>query len=155
MSRLVCLAATVLVAANLWSQPGLRQGNVDAEADAAIRAVLKAQVEAWNRHDLETFMTGYWQSPNLTFFSGGTETSGWDHAFERYRSRYQSAGSEMGTLSFTELQVVVLAPDAALVRGQFHLTTIDGKNPHGLFTLVFRKLPEGWRIVHDHTSAAP
>ena len=60
----------------------------------------------------------------------------------------------MGTLEFAALQIEILAPDAAFVRGSWHLTMSDGKTPHGLFTLVFRKLPEGWKIVHDHTSAA-
>jgi beta-aspartyl-peptidase (threonine type) len=123
-------------------------------SEEAIRAVLKSQVDAWNRHDLEAFMAGYWNSPDLTFFSGGTETSGWAGALERYRKNYQAAGKEMGTLSFSDLKVVVLAPDAAFVRGRYHLIMSDGKKPEGLFTLVWRKFPDGWRIVHDHSSSA-
>jgi ketosteroid isomerase-like protein len=57
----------------------------------------------------------------------------------------------MGTLSFSDLQVQFLGPDSAFVRGQFHLAMPDGKQPRGLFTLIFRKFPEGWRIIHDHT----
>ena len=45
-----------------------------------------------------------------------------------------------------------LGVDAAVVRGRWHLTMSDGKTPHGLFTLVFRKFSDGWRIVHDHSS---
>ena len=121
--------------------------------DAAIRLVLQAQVEAWNHHDLDGFMAGYWRSPDLTFFSGTTETKGWEPTLARYRKNYQSEGRSMGTLSFSDLQVQVLGPDAAFVRGQFRLVMADGKQPHGLFTLIFRKFPEGWRIVHDHTCA--
>lgn len=147
------LVLVVVAVPSQGAQAQLKPGS-NAEADAAIRAVLKAQMDAWNRHDLENFMAGYWHSPDLTFFSGGTEISGWDDTLQRYRSRYQSGGNEMGTLSFTDLRVVVLAPYAAFVRGQFHLSTADGKNPHGVFTLVFRKFPQGWLIVHDHSSAA-
>jgi len=116
--------------------------------------VLRAQQDAWNHRDLEGFMDGYWKSAELTFFSGAQLTAGWQGALDRYRKTYQSDGKEMGTLEFAALQIEILAPDAAFVRGSWHLTMSDGKTPHGLFTLVFRKLPEGWKIVHDHTSAA-
>jgi ketosteroid isomerase-like protein len=117
-----------------------------------VEQVLRRQQEAWNRHDLEGFMTGYWSSPELTFFSGAHETRGWKGALDRYRRTYQSEGKEMGKLEFSELRVEALGSDAAFVRGAWHLTMSDGTTPHGLFTLVFRKFPDGWKIVHDHTS---
>ena len=120
--------------------------------EAAIRQVLQSQVEAWNHHDLDTFMAGYWNSTELTFFSGATVTHGWQPTLERYRRKYQSPGTEMGKLEFQDLQVGMLGPKAAFVRGKFLLTLSDGNRPHGLFTLVFREFPEGWRIVHDHSS---
>jgi ketosteroid isomerase-like protein len=120
---------------------------------ASVFLVLHAQQEAWNRHDLEGFMAGYWNSPDLTFFSGAQRTSGWQGALDRYRKNYQEQGKEMGTLEFSELQIEPLSADAAFVRGAWHLTMSDGKTPHGLFTLIFKKFPDGWKIVHDHTSA--
>jgi uncharacterized protein (TIGR02246 family) len=128
--------------------------NRPAKAQTTIREVLEQQTEAWNRHDLEGFMQGYWHSPELTFFSGATEHRGWDAAMERYRKAYQSEGRQMGKLEFSDLQIETLGPATAFVRGNFHLTMPDGKQPHGIFTLVFRKFPEGWRIIHDHTCAA-
>jgi len=128
--------------------------NPPGNAQAAIRQVLEKQVEAWNRQDLDAFMQGYWHSPELTFYSGATENRGWDAALERYRKAYQSEGRQMGKLAFSDLQIEILGPAAAFVRGSFHLTMPDGKQPHGIFTLVFRKFPEGWRIIHDHTCAA-
>ena len=119
--------------------------------DQAIQAVLQSQVDAWNHRDLERFMNGYWHSPDLTFFSGTTETKGWAPTLERYRRSYQSEGHAMGNLSFSDLQVQSLGPDSAFVRGKFQLIMPDGKQPHGVFTLVFRKFPEGWRIIHDHS----
>lgn len=118
-----------------------------------VEQVLRRQQEAWNRHDLAGFMTGYWNSPELTFFSAAHETSGWQGALDRYRRTYQSEGKEMGKLEFSDLRIEALGSDAAFVRGAWHLTMSDGKTPHGLFTLVFRKFPDGWKIVHDHTSA--
>ena len=124
------------------------------QSETAIRALLQQQVEAWNRHDLEGFMAGYWNSPELTFFSGGSETNGWKPTLDHYRKTYQSKGTEMGKLAMSDIQVVELGSAGAFVRGRWHLTMADGKTPHGLYTLVLRKFPEGWRIVHDHTSAA-
>lgn len=123
-------------------------------AKSAVEQVLHTQQDAWNRHDLEEFMTGYWKSPELTFFSGAHETNGWQGALDRYRKVYQGEGKEMGKLEFSDLRIEALGDDATFVRGAWHLTLSDGKTPHGLFTLVFRKFSDGWKIVHDHTSAA-
>jgi beta-aspartyl-peptidase (threonine type) len=123
-------------------------------AKAQVERVLRMQQEAWNRHDLEGFMASYWNSPELTFFSGAKENQGWQATMDRYRARYASPGHEMGKLEFSGLRIEMLGADSAFVRGAWHLTMSDGKTPHGLFTLIFRKFPDGWKIVHDHTSAA-
>ena len=97
-------------------------------------------------------MKGYWRSPDLTFFSGANATEGWQTTLDHYRQRYQGAGKEMGKLDFYDLYVDLLGTDAAFVRGHWHLVMKSGKEEGGLFTLVLKKFPEGWRIVHDHTS---
>jgi ketosteroid isomerase-like protein len=124
------------------------------DVKSAVEHVLRSQQDAWNHHDLDAFMAGYWNSPKLTFFSGAKEMSGWQATLDRYRATYASPGHEMGTLEFSDLRIEMLGLKAAFVRGAWHLTMPDGKSPHGLFTLVFRKFPAGWKIVHDHTSAA-
>ncbi len=121
---------------------------------AAVRRLLDAQVAAWNRGDLEGFMKGYWKSDSLTFYSGGNLSHGWQVTLDRYRRRYQSEGHEMGTLVFDLHDVTVAARGQALVRGGWSLKLKDGE-PHGLFTLWLRWFPDaGWRVVHDHSSAA-
>jgi ketosteroid isomerase-like protein len=127
--------------------------NADDASTVAIKQVIVDQQAAWNRQDLERFMAGYWNSPELTFFSGAHEAKGWQAALDRYKRNYQSAGHEMGKLEFANLRIELLGPESAFVRGEFHLTMSDGKTPHGLFTLVFRKFPEGWKIIHDHSAA--
>ncbi len=117
-----------------------------------IRQVIVKQQDAWNRGDLEAFMAGYWNSPDLTFFSGARESKGWQAALDRYKKSYQGSGHEMGKLEFANLRIEMLGPEAAFVRGEFHLTMSDGKTPHGLFTLIFRKFPEGWKIIHDQSA---
>ena len=91
--------------------------DADESTRAAIRKVMEDQVVAWNRQDLEGFMAGYWKSPELTFFSGGHESQGWQAALDRYKKSYQGAGHEMGKLEFTDLRIEVLDPKAAFVRG--------------------------------------
>jgi uncharacterized protein (TIGR02246 family) len=145
IAMLLILTAGLYPSCQAQSSPAQTQ-------QAAIRAVLTSQVKAWNQHNLEGFMAGYWNSPDLTFFSGATETQGWQATLERYRKKYQTADAEMGKLEFKDLQVEMLGPDAAFVRGKFLLTLSNGQQPHGLFTLIFRQFPEGWRIIHDHSS---
>ena len=135
----------------MLATPLLAQGGGSTSPTAVLK-VLEAQQDAWNRHDLEAFMAGYWHSEDLTFFSGAHERHGWQAALDHYKKAYTGDGKEMGKLEFANLRIEVLAPDAAFVRGEFHLTMSDGKTPHGLFTLVCRKFPEGWKIVHDHSS---
>jgi ketosteroid isomerase-like protein len=131
-----------------------KAGDATPSSEAAVESILRMQQDAWNRQDLEAFMAGYWNSPELTFFSGANRRDGWQATLDRYRASYAGPGHEMGNLDFSGLRIEMLGPDAAFVRGSWHLTMPDGKTPHGLCTLVFRKFPEGWKIVHDHTSAA-
>lgn len=147
---LLGIVLTLMHSVGAFSQDGKGESS---QAKAAVEQVLHTQQDAWNRHDLEGFMAGYWNSAELTFFSGARERQGWQATLERYRATYASPGHEMGKLEFSGLRIEMLGAEAAFVRGAWHLTMPDGKTPHGLFTLVFRKFPEGWRIVHDHTSA--
>lgn len=119
---------------------------------AEIHALLNEQVSAWNRGDIPGFMGAYEKSEKLRFASGGTITHGWQPTLDRYLKRYPDKAT-MGTLAFTVHEVELLAPDAALVFGKWELTRAADK-PWGLFTLVLRKRPAGWRIVSDHTSSA-
>lgn len=123
-----------------------------------IRAVLDAQVKAWNKGDLDGFMAGYWNDDKLTFISGGDITSGWKKTKERYEKRYKSDGKEMGRLTFSEVEVETFSPNAAKLTGRFDLAFDKEKDDRkrtarGRFTLILRKFPDGWKITHDHTSA--
>lgn len=101
-------------------------------------------------------MQGYWQSDSLRFASGGNINRGWKTTLERYQKSYPDKAA-MGKLTFSNLETTVLSADAALVFGKWELTReqdkTDKDRPHGLFTLTFRKTPQGWKIVHDHTSS--
>ena len=117
----------------------------------AIQEILSAQQAAWNRGDVETFVVGYWQSPELTFSGSSGVSRGWDGVLARYKKNYPDR-STMGGLDFSELEFRFLGPDAALVLGKWHLKRVKG-DVGGVFTLVWQRFPEGWKIIHDHTSA--
>ena len=138
MNRIACLSLLALVPV----------GRAD---EKAIRQVLDEQVVAWNKGDLEGFMKGYWNSKELTFQSGKDLTRGWQETLERYKKRYQAEGKEMGKLAFSDLVIQELAPGVALVTGKWELT-LSKEVVGGRYTLIMKKLSEGWRIVHDHTS---
>jgi beta-aspartyl-peptidase (threonine type) len=153
ISRLRIGVALLLVVVAVVLTIHMRKGGENSEE--AIRKVLDDQVGAWNRGDLEGFMQGYWKSDELTFFSDGNNgEQGWQGTYDRYKRRYQSDGKEMGTVKFDELRLDMEGTKSALVRGHWQLTFKDGKTKGGLFTLLFREEPQGWCIVHDHTSVA-
>ena len=125
-----------------------------APPEAEIRKVLDDQTAAWNRGDIPSFMTGYENSPNTTFV-GTSVTKGYAAVLERYKQKYSSKAI-MGTLKFSELEVRMLGSDYAGVTGRFHLdrTKEAGDEAKGIFSLVFKKTPGGWKIIVDHTSCS-
>ena len=122
--------------------------------DAAVRAVLSAQQDAWNRGDLAGYMAGYLQSPDLVFTSGGRIRHGWDETFAKYRDRYGSDPSTMGKLDFEILGVQALGADGAIVLGRWRLTETPVAGG-GVFSVALIRTPAGWKVVHDHTSSDP
>lgn len=148
-------AALLLFTFHLVAPAAISAGQAaERQADrTAIRAVLDAQHEAWNRGDIDAFLTGYWHSTDLTFSGTNGISRGWDAVLARYKKNYPDR-SAMGTLDFSNLEFRFLGPDAALVLGHWHLKR-EKDELGGVFSLVFQRFPEGWRIIHDHTSASP
>ena len=146
MNRIPCLSAVFALIACIVPTTSAATG------EAEIRAVLKAQAEAWNRGDIDGYMAGYARAGSTLFVSGDTVTRGWKTVRDRYARKYDSR-EKMGVLSFAEVEVTPISGDAALVVGRWKLVR-KGDDPRGRFTLLMRRRPEGWRIVHDHTSAA-
>ena len=142
----------LLLAFILSGVPARAQNQDEADTRQQIERVLSDQAAAWNKGDIDAFMDGYARVATLRFASGDTVTYGWQATLARYKQRYPDRAA-MGTLSFTDLDTAILAPDAAVVFGRWHLKNDQGE-PHGLFTLMFRKSGNDWRIVADHTSAA-
>lgn len=122
-----------------------------ADDAADIEAILNGQAEAWSAGDIDAFMEPYWKSDELRFASGGSITYGWQETMDRYKDRYNTR-EKMGHLKFKDVDIKMLSDHYALAFGRFELTRKMG-DLRGLFSLLWEKRPEGWRIIADHTSA--
>jgi ketosteroid isomerase-like protein len=150
MRRLLLLSIVICTVASGRAQSG---------DEAAIRAVMTAQTAAWNRGDVAAFMQGYDNSPATTFVGASSVHKGYEPILQRYLKDYSTA-AQMGTLSFSNIDVRLLPclsgpVEYAVVTGNFHLERRQksvGTKDDGLFSLVWRKGPHGWKIVLDHTS---
>jgi uncharacterized protein (TIGR02246 family) len=127
-----------------------QQPTQESKSESDIRAVIEAQRDAWNRGDIEGYMDGYERSPDTSFLSGDNLTKGWQTVLDRYKKNYDTR-EKMGVLSFSDVEVRMLGNDSALVTGRWMLKRASDE-PHGRFSLIFRRTKVGWRIIHDHTS---
>ncbi|MGI8555969.1 MAG: YybH family protein [Pyrinomonadaceae bacterium] len=146
MKKIIFVCLLILYGASF----SFAQSKADEKIKTEIRAVMDAQVSAWNAGSIDGFMQGYRNSPELTFVSGTNVTKGWQPTLDRYKKSYDSK-AKMGVLTFSDLEITVLSKDAAVVLGSWALQR-DADNPHGKFTLTFRKFKDGWKIIIDHTS---
>ncbi len=146
MKTLLLLVLTVALTTQVFSQR-----KKATEELSSVRAVLDKQVAAWNKGDLDGYMLGYWKSDSLLFTSGGNIQRGWKATNEKYKKSYDTK-AKMGTLKFSNLEFTMLSKKAAWVFGSWELQR-EKDNPKGVFTLVMRKLDDGWKVIHDHTSS--
>ena len=145
---MLCLL-TLLVSACFAVEPAANEAQITKE----VRAVMEAQQAAWNRGDIEAFMDGYDRAETTTFVSGDQLITGWQTVLERYKKQYSSR-EEMGTLTFADLTIKPISPVLALADGRWQLMRAADM-PHGRFTLLFQRIANNWRIIHDTTTSAP
>ena len=148
----IALLTIIAFTTQIKAQPSTKANQANARTSVAVRAVLDTQVAAWNLGDIEGFMDGYARSADTVFVSGDSVTHGWQTVLDRYKKGYDSR-EKMGTLTFSDLEINPIGNDVAVVLGSWRLKRANDE-PHGRFTLIFRKTKAGWKIVHDHTSSA-
>jgi ketosteroid isomerase-like protein len=145
-------AGAVLLVSIYFGFIGCSNSQVDSEA--AIRSILEQQVAEWNAGDIPAFMDTYVKTDDLRFSSGGTVQRGYEATLNRYLTRYPNPEA-MGHLQFEDLEVKLLSEEWAQVHGRYRLKRGgEYENATGLFTLLLQHTSEGWKILHDHTSAA-
>jgi ketosteroid isomerase-like protein len=145
MEKTIRCALTLICALLFCCAAGFSAGDVKAD----LLKILDLQKAAWNRQDIEGFMAYYWKSDQFTYQSGGNRIRGWSALLERYKKNY--SGANWGRLDFTDLEVNVLTAGYAYILGRWKIA-LQGTAKEGVFTIIFRRFPEGWRIIHDHSS---
>ena len=116
-------------------------------SEAGIRLVLEKQVTAWNKHDLEGFMDGYWKSDQLKFYGASGLTLGWDQTLANYKKRYPTK-RETGTLNFVINDISIIEGNNYWVMGEYHLKREIG-DAEGIFIIIFKQINGEWKIVAD------
>lgn len=139
------VAAILVIPLFFCSQAGPDISKIENE----IQTILNKQRDLWNEGNIEGFMEYYWNSEDFTFQSGDKRLHGWKALLNRYKESY--SGEKMGKLDFTDIVIKRLSKEFVFVLGRWKLVFKDSSR-EGLFTIIFRRLPEGWRIIHDHTS---
>ena len=124
--------------------------NTEPDDENAIKIVLQKAAEGWNSGNLIEYMDSYWHSDSLMFVGGKTISYGWDSTLYRYQLSYPDK-AVMGKLYFSQIRILFKDKQTAVVTGKWKLIR-ESDIPEGRYTLIFRKLPEGWKIVYDHSS---
>lgn len=137
------LAALLLIAAAPAPPAGVER--------AAILHVVADMEQAWNRGDFAGYMAGF-ANPGVVFVSGGKMQADWQGTLDHYVRDYGGAPERRGTLHFYDMKVDVLAPDAAMLVGHYHLERPDHPQ-EGINTRLFRKINGRWVIAMNHVSS--
>ncbi len=116
-----------------------------------VKDILAQQVSDWNRGDIDAFMVPYWHSDQLKFIGARGVTKGWQATLDNYKRGYPDKAA-MGTLTFDLLSTEHLSKKVILVVGKWSLAR-EKDNPHGIYTLLWKKIKGEWVIIADHTSA--
>ena len=117
-----------------------------------VTKVLLAQQEAWNKGDLDGYVSRYKDAPDTQAILGGS-ILGFANIRSAYRINFPNA-EKMGTLENSEVSVRELGPNFALATGKYHLmrSKKGGGEAIGTFTDVFEKTAAGWQLIFSENT---
>ena len=115
-----------------------------------ILKVMTDQQTAWNNGNIDGYMQGYWKNDSLLFIGSKGPTYGWQKTLDNYKKSYPNK-EKMGILEFSDVQVKILGKKHAYVFGKWKLVRTND-SPNGIYTLIFEKFKDGWKIISDHTN---
>jgi len=122
------------------------------ELARTITAQFSRSADAWNRGDLDAFVVDYAPDSVTGFVSGGHVRHGFAWIREHYAPRFVP-GATRDSLRFEEFEIRPLAAAVTLVTARFVLYRSGRTTASGPFTLVMERRPDGWKILHDHSSS--
>lgn len=120
----------------------------------AVRALLDASAEAWNRDDLDGFLADY--AADASFVTSDGLVHGREGIRRIYeRGYWQDGPGPRDDLRFEGLDVRRTGPRSAVAFGRYVLYDPEtgGTRATGIFSLTLRQTGSGWEIVHDHSSS--
>lgn len=117
-----------------------------------IIGLLNRQTQAWNKGNLEEFMSGYWNNDSLMFVGKNGVTYGYANTLNNYKKNYNSP-EKMGRLFFEIIKVKRLSPEYYWVLGKYFLKRSVG-DAGGQYTLLLKKINGRWMIIADHSSSS-
>jgi uncharacterized protein (TIGR02246 family) len=147
---IVALAFVGLLAASCATTPAAKPASGWTGDEAAIRAATAASSAAWNRGDIKGHLAIYDEA--TTFMTTDGPRPGVAPIEEAFLKKYFNNGVPKQSLAFSQVAVRRLGDDAALETGRFQLSGGGLPEQSGWFTLVWKRTPEGWRVIHDHSS---
>lgn len=143
MKRYLSIIALLLIATSVFSQKSTKMKPV-------IEKIMHDQQLAWNKGDLDGFMSSYWNDDSLKFIGKNGITYGWKSTLEHYKKSYPDKAT-MGELTFMIISVEELSKTSCYVIGKWDLKREKG-DVGGYYTLLWKKIKGKWVIVTDHTS---
>ena len=117
----------------------------------AILDTIRRMEAAWNHGDFRGYMAGF-KNPDVIFVSGGKFQEGWQGTLDHYIRDYGGSPERRGRLHFYNMKIDLLAPDAAMLIGQYRLER-GTRVTEGVNTRLFRKFKGKWLITMNHVSA--
>lgn len=148
MKYIITVTLTLLITVSLLAKDKLSKTDVD-----AIKTLMQMQEDAWNRGNLQAFMTAYHNSPDLVFIGAKGPVYGWQQTLDAYKKRYPTRAL-MGETHFNLLEMYRIDANTAFLIGKFYLERESG-DLKGTFSLVLQKFNGKWLIISDHTSGDP
>ncbi|WP_339652430.1 nuclear transport factor 2 family protein [uncultured Maribacter sp.] len=139
--KAILLFITIVIISSCSSKNTIEQDQIE------IMTILNQQEIDWNNHDLKGFMSGYWKSDSLYFYSGKKLKSGWESTLNSYLKNYPDK-SYSGTLKFTIEKISAITTDSYFVMGEYNLTREVG-NATGTFMIIFKRINGEWKIIAD------
>jgi hypothetical protein len=123
----------------------LASSSRDAPDGPEIRAILDADVAAWNRSDMKTVLNGLARTQDVELSNSAITVRGWQLAFtycQQYCARHAGA-----RLALSDVRINETGGGAATVSGRWQLTDVF-RTHNGIFSIALRHFDgDGWKAV--------
>jgi hypothetical protein len=114
-----------------------------------VSKTLLEMVSVWNVHNLDKFMTYFWNSPDLTIVDQGWQRMGWKKLHDDYYSFYKDP-KKMGIERLERTKIRMLADGVAYAMSWW--TEEQSETRHLYEACVLQKINGVWVIIDDSST---